>query len=112
VTHATSNRDEVGLCSNDVILRGGGFLVFGIVTALAVTKPPALLADGDHYREMAGKVRELARYSRSPGIRRKLVELAKRYDRRGDLLMTMCKFTERESQDRLRRETGGKPGPS
>ena len=33
---------------------------------------------------MAGKVRELARYTRSPGIRRELVALAKRYDRRGD----------------------------
>jgi hypothetical protein len=33
---------------------------------------------------MAGKVRELARYTRSPGIRRELVDLAKRYDRRGD----------------------------
>jgi hypothetical protein len=32
---------------------------------------------------MAGKVRELARYTRSPGTRRELVELAKRYDRRG-----------------------------
>ena len=59
-------------------------MVFGIVTALAVTKPPALLADGDHYREMAGKLRELARTTRSPGIRRELVDLARRYDRRGD----------------------------
>ena len=42
MTHATSNTDEVGFCSNDVILRGGGFLVFGIVTALAVTKPPGI----------------------------------------------------------------------
>ena len=33
---------------------------------------------------MAGKVRELARYTRSPGIRRELVDLARRYDRRGD----------------------------
>jgi len=38
----------------------------------------------DHYREMAGRVRELARYTRSPGIRRELVNLARRYDRRGD----------------------------
>ena len=62
--HATSNRDEGGVCSNDVILRGGGFLVFGIVTALAVTEPPALLADGDHYREMAGRLRGLGRVNR------------------------------------------------
>jgi hypothetical protein len=33
---------------------------------------------------MAGKVRELAHYTRSPGIRRELVDLVKRYDRRGD----------------------------
>jgi hypothetical protein len=33
---------------------------------------------------MAGRVRELARVTCSPGIRRELVALAKRYDRRGD----------------------------
>jgi hypothetical protein len=33
---------------------------------------------------MADKLRELARLTRSPGIRRELVDLAKRYDRRGD----------------------------
>jgi hypothetical protein len=32
---------------------------------------------------MAGKMRELARLTRSPGIRRELVDLAKCYDRRG-----------------------------
>jgi hypothetical protein len=30
---------------------------------------PAALAAGDHYREMAGKLRELARLARTPGIR-------------------------------------------
>ena len=40
--------------------------------------------DDNHYREMAAKVRELARYTRSPGIRRELADLAKRYDRCGD----------------------------
>jgi hypothetical protein len=35
-------------------------------------------------REMADKLRELARLTRSPGIRTELVDLAKRYDRRGD----------------------------
>ena len=44
----------------------------------------AALADGDHYREMAGKLRELARLTHSPGIRRELVDLARRYDRRGE----------------------------
>jgi hypothetical protein len=52
------------------------------LTPLAASAPPPLLADGDHYREMAGKVRELARTTRSPGMRRELVNLAKRYDRR------------------------------
>ena len=42
------------------------------------------LIDGDHYRIIAGRLRELARETRSPGIRRELTALAKRYDRRGD----------------------------
>jgi hypothetical protein len=33
---------------------------------------------------MARRVRGLARLTCSPGIRRELVDLAKRYDRRGD----------------------------
>ena len=51
---------------------------------IAPREPQAPLADGDHCREMAGKVRELARLTHSPGIRRELVDLAKRYERRGD----------------------------
>ena len=51
---------------------------------IAPREPPDPPADGDHCREMAGKVRELARLTHSPGIRRELVDLAKRYDRRGD----------------------------
>jgi len=51
---------------------------------IAPREPPTPLADGDHCREMAGKVRELARLTHSPGIRRELVDLAKRYDRRGE----------------------------
>ena len=50
----------------------------------AVSETRAALTDGDHYREMAGKLRELARQTRSPGIRRELVDLAGRYDRRDD----------------------------
>ena len=45
---------------------------------IAVSEARAVLADGDHYREMAGKLRELARLTRSPGIRRELVDLAAR----------------------------------
>jgi len=52
--------------------------------SVVASEPPPQLADGDHYREMAGRVRELARLTRSPGIRRQLVDLAKRHDRRGD----------------------------
>jgi hypothetical protein len=55
------------------------------LTSFTRNESAVLPVDGDHCREMAGKVRELARYTRSPGIRRELVDLAKRYDRRGDL---------------------------
>ena len=51
---------------------------------MAVSETRAECTDSDHCREMAGKLRELARYTRSPGIRRELVDLARRYDRRGD----------------------------
>jgi hypothetical protein len=59
-------------------------LTSGKPASLAKSEPVPALADGDHCREMAGKMRELARTTRSPGIRRELVDLAKRYDRRGD----------------------------
>ena len=49
-----------------------------------MSEPAPARADGDHYREMAGKLRELAHTTQSPGLRRELVDLAKRYDRRGD----------------------------
>jgi hypothetical protein len=51
---------------------------------IAPREPPAQLADGDHHREMAGRLRELARLAHSSGMRRELVNLAQRYDRRGD----------------------------
>jgi hypothetical protein len=51
---------------------------------IAPSETPYQLVDGDHHREMAGRLRELARLTRSPGIRRELVDLAKRYDRRGE----------------------------
>jgi hypothetical protein len=50
----------------------------------AVSETRAVLADGDHHREMADRLRGLARLTRSSGIHRELVNLAKRYDRRGD----------------------------
>jgi hypothetical protein len=51
---------------------------------VAVSETRAALAGGGHYREMAERLRGLAHLTRSPGIRRELVDLAKRYDRRGD----------------------------
>ena len=51
---------------------------------IAPIEQRAAFGDGDHHREMAGRLRELARFTRSPGIRRELVDLAKRYDRRGE----------------------------
>ena len=51
---------------------------------VAVSETQAALPDGDHWREIAGRLRELARCMRLPGIRRELSELAQRYDRRGD----------------------------
>jgi hypothetical protein len=55
-----------------------------MLMALAVSEAPAPLADGDHYREMAGRLRELACLTVSPSIRREFVDRAKRYDRRDD----------------------------
>ena len=43
-------------------------------------------ADSQHYREMARKLRELAREFRFPGARRELLNLALRYERRADAL--------------------------
>jgi hypothetical protein len=43
-------------------------------------------ADSEHYREMARKLRELAREFRFPGARQELLDLASRYERRADSL--------------------------
>jgi len=43
-------------------------------------------SDSEHYREMARKLRELAREFRFPGTRRELLDLALRYERRADSL--------------------------
>jgi hypothetical protein len=48
--------------------------------SLSANEPPAALADGDHYRDMAGRLRELARLTHSAGVRKQLAALAKRYD--------------------------------
>ena len=41
-------------------------------------------ADSEHYREMARKLRELAREFRFPGARQEILDLASRYSRRAD----------------------------
>jgi len=46
---------------------------------LTLDTPPAAHAVGGHYREMAGKLRELARLARTLLMRKE-----QRYDRRGD----------------------------
>ena len=50
------------------------------------TKPSACQSDSEHYREMATKLRELARQFRYPGARQELLGLALRYERRADQL--------------------------
>jgi hypothetical protein len=42
--------------------------------------------DSEHYREMARKIRELARHFRFAGARQELLDLALRYERRADSL--------------------------
>jgi hypothetical protein len=41
-------------------------------------------SDSEHYREMARKLRELARQLRFRGARQEVLELALRYERRAD----------------------------
>jgi hypothetical protein len=48
---------------------------------LTVNVPPP---DGEHYREMARGLRELARQCRFAGARRELLHLAASYDRRAN----------------------------
>ena len=73
--------DAGGDCS--LLAPPAGFFISRRVTALTMSERPSPPADGGHYREMAGRLRELARVTHSPGIRRELVDLAKHYDRRG-----------------------------
>jgi len=48
----------------------------------------ASYSDGEHYREMARKLRELARQFRFPGARQELLKLALRFERRAEQLDT------------------------
>jgi hypothetical protein len=71
------------LCSDNSIVAPAGD-AFVPWMGVAVSETRAALAGADHYREMADRLRGLARLTHSPGIRREIVDLAKRYDRRGD----------------------------
>jgi hypothetical protein len=42
--------------------------------------------DSQHYREIAGKLRDIARQCRFPGARQEILDLASRYERRADNL--------------------------
>ena len=42
--------------------------------------------DGEHYRQIAGKLREVARQCRFPVARRELLHLAANYERRGNYI--------------------------
>jgi len=62
--------------------------------------------DGGHYRDMAGRLRELACLTRSASIRKELVTLAKRYDG------VACHLDDRAhgtDQRRVRRDRSGAP---
>ena len=42
--------------------------------------------DRQHYREIASKLRDIARQCRFPGARQEILDLASRYERRADNL--------------------------
>ena len=49
-------------------------------------QPIGARPDGDPYRDVARRLRELAREFRFPGARQELLDLALRYERRADNL--------------------------
>ena len=56
----------------------------------------ALPRDGAHYREIAQKLRDLARQCHFPGARRELLDLAARFDRRADHFESRAETPTRE----------------
>ena len=52
---------------------------------------PGVPLDGGHYREMANKLRQMARQCRFPGARREILDLALRYEGRANHLDTRDK---------------------
>jgi len=51
-------------------------------------KRVAETTDGQHYRELASRLRGIARHCRLPGARQELLDLALRYEGRADHLDT------------------------
>ena len=43
-----------------------------------------IMPSGEHYREVAMELRMVARRCRFPGVRKELIQLAAKYDRRAD----------------------------
>jgi hypothetical protein len=95
VTYDPDSDDAGGDWCDRLLAPPASFLTTGNLSSLAIDEPAPALGDGDHCREMAGKLRQLARYTKSPGIRRELVGLAKRYDRRGEYFETFQSFRQK-----------------
>jgi hypothetical protein len=51
---------------------------------MEASQGPVAPSDSEHYREMASKLREIARQCRFPGARREILDLASRLERRAD----------------------------
>jgi hypothetical protein len=81
----TLHRGEDRDCIKHGLSVGCCFLDF-VVRLFHLDVPPTALADGGHYRELAGRLRELARPTPLAGARKELTDLARRYDLRGDFL--------------------------
>jgi hypothetical protein len=72
VTYDPDSDDAGGDWCDRLFAPPASFLTTGNLSSLAIDEPAPALGDGDHCREMAGKLRQLARYTKSPGIRREL----------------------------------------
>jgi hypothetical protein len=70
VTYDPDSDDAGGDWCERLLAPPASFLTTGNLSSLAIDKPAPALGDGDHCREMAAKLRQLARYTKSPGIRR------------------------------------------
>jgi hypothetical protein len=77
----------VSFAWHDLLSRAAPPLL-GISAVHPITEMPAApgYPGGEHYREIAAKLRDVARHCRFPGARRELLHLASNYDRRGDYI--------------------------